>query len=177
MFGYIVLRHCLPRPTISYAAEVPAFKPSIRYLFVATTVIAISLAIYMQPLPVPAMPTLSVAGQQTPTPSAPTFNELVPIVLGSWPIRLAAFSLGISTAMHLVVSSLGLSGFLRGLVAIGAPTLGVIAWHLSSNQRAYFSAPEVAIFSLVVFGCGFALVSYVYSAAFASGIEQDGSGR
>ncbi len=153
----------------------PSVKPTIQYFFVATALIAISLAIFMQPMPAPSAPTIAVAGQEFSQPAPLSLGELVSGFLGSWPMQLAAFYLGIATVMHLIATLLNLTGFPRWLFGIGIPLVGALVCYCTSVDQAYFTVAEVSIFALIGFSISFCFISFFFDTMFASKTETERS--
>ena len=158
--------------------KVHDFKPTTRYFFAATLVIAISLAIYMQPLhaPGPVAPSLAIQGQVASEIETPGLAESISLLFRSLPIRLIAFIAGISTTMHMLATTLALQGPLRWLFGIGLPTLGVACWQLGGFERPYFSLSDVLLFAIPLFTIGFAAVNFLFGVVFSTGIEQEAIG-
>lgn len=148
-------------------------KPTLRYFFVATALIAISLAIYMQPLHSMSAPTVMLLDEVVAEPEPLSFSEVIAALLGSLPMRLVSAALGVGTLMHLIATVLGLTGFRRWFLGVGAPLLGVIALHFASSDRKIFSVLELSIFSTIVFTVGFGVVSSLFHALFSANMESD----
>jgi hypothetical protein len=146
-------------------------KPSIRYFLIATTVMAICLAVHYSPHP---PPTIVYSPHAPRTIIGPIVNaERTPFrfqyVLASWPIRALTFVVGISTLMHVLTSVVGLVGFRRWAFAILSPTLALAGWYIYTvrylgHQPGSLNEWDHIQIGLIGFTLGFALVSLVIAA-------------
>jgi len=97
-------------------------KPTVRYLLIATGVLAVCLAIHQVPFP-PA----TVIDANDPNPKFPPFRWHY--VLSSWQIQFLNFVIGIATLMHVLTSVSGLHGWRQWLAAILVPTFTFTVWY------------------------------------------------
>ena len=143
-------------------------KPSIQYYLTATAVIAISLAILMQPptSQSSAKTPVSTTGQSAQLPNTRAGDAS----LNLWdifPIRLAILMVGVSTTTHIVASFLNLHGLVRWCFGIVAPVACAACWHLGGFERAYFSLTEILLLATPICAFSFAFVSFVFNAIFS----------
>lgn len=134
-------------------------KPTIRYVLVATAVMAACLAVHQIPAPPPL---IIEVGEPTPEPPPLRLHH----ILLWWPIRAGTFVVGISTLMHVLISLVGLSGWRQWIAAIGVPTFALTAWHsysvrcLSHHPGSLDAWDHVQI-GIVGFAIGFAVINFV----------------
>ena len=130
--------------------------------------IAASLAITMQaeisePLPATTLedpqqgPQNPISARRPPA----SLNEL-----GSFPFRLAAFLVGVSTAAHVIASFLNFQGLPRLAFGILAPVACAVLWHLLGTDRRHTSVEGVLLLTLPLCAFGFVFVSCVFNLLF-----------
>jgi len=145
-------------------------KPSIRYLLIATAVMAFCLAVHSSPHPPPTVIYSPHAPRTIIGPIVDIEREPAPFrfqyVLASWPIRALTFVVGISTLMHVLTSVIGLVGFRRWAFAILSPTLAIAGWYTYSvrylgHHPGSLNEWDHIQIGLIGFTIGFALVTLV----------------
>ena len=97
-------------------------KPTLRYLLIATGVLAVCLAVHQVPFP-PA----TVSSAYDPDPEGAPFRWYY--VLSWWPIQALNFVIGVAILMHVLTSLAGLHGWRQWLAAILVPTFTFTAWY------------------------------------------------
>lgn len=97
-------------------------KPTVRYLLIATGVLAVSIAVHQV-----AFPPASIVDANDPNPKLPMFRWYY--VLSSWPIQALNVIMGVATLMHVLTSLAGLHGWRQWIAAILVPTLAFTAWY------------------------------------------------
>ena len=130
---------------------------SVRYLFVATAWIGVSLALLQIPVIIPSKEVVS-------------FENLTPSQnpLTSFPVRVFASLSVVSVPTHVAVRCLGMTGVVKWIFGVVAPTLAVTFCHYFS-ELLWGSYPGALGFwyniliGLVVNLFGFAMVNSIFS--------------
>lgn len=97
-------------------------KPTVRYLLIATGVLAVCRAIHQVPFP-----PVTVVDANDPNPRIPDFRWYY--VLSWWPIQALTFIVGVATLMHILTSLAGLDGWRQWILAVLVPTFTFTAWY------------------------------------------------
>lgn len=96
--------------------------PTIRYVLVATSVIAVCLVVHQVPYS-----TETIVDVSYPIPKPIPFR--IAAFLHWWPIEIGSFYVGIAMLMHVLTSLVRLSGWRQWLTAIVVPTFALTAWY------------------------------------------------
>ncbi|WP_146410044.1 hypothetical protein [Allorhodopirellula heiligendammensis] len=133
-------------------------KPTIRYVLIATAVMAACLAVHQ--IPFPRAVVIEIG---EPVPDPPPFRPHH--ILSWWLIRAGTYVVGISTLMHVLTSLIGLSGWRQWMAATCVPTFALTAWYsysvryLNHHPGSLNEWDHVQI-GLIGFTVGFAVVTF-----------------